>query len=106
MECFDLEHPPRLLTHHFLLRKECLARLTLPVDLTQEEAARIARFLGALVLGKDADEWPSPNKESDKQFEEEDDLFGDLTEIDVLTSEVMEEEDQLDQLLKDLENGD
>lgn len=47
--------PPRLLRHFLPLRKEAdgghmLVQLVLPVDLTRADAARFARFVGALVM--------------------------------------------------------
>lgn len=107
MEYVDLEHPPRFLTHHVPLQPDRLARLTLPVDLTPQEVEHLARFMGALISNAETVEWPI----SIKRFREQndgnfDDLLDDQDEIDALTLEAAEEEDQIDQLQKDMEDYD
>jgi hypothetical protein len=62
MDCIQLNDPPCFLTHHLLLRPDCLARLTLPTQLSQQDADRISALLDALVVdGEDLtgiDDWP------------------------------------------------
>jgi len=65
MKKLQLSDPPRFLTHHFLLRPDCLARLTLPANLTQQDANRLAALVNALVMEEDLekedlDAWPFP----------------------------------------------
>lgn len=60
MKKIKLNKPPRFLTHHLLLRPNCLARLKVPAYLTQHEADRLSAFLQALVLDavENEDDWP------------------------------------------------
>lgn len=56
-----LHKSPRFLTHHFQLRPDCRASLTLPENLTSQEADRLSQLLNALVTtaaGGKADAWP------------------------------------------------
>ena len=60
MKKIQLNKPPRFLTHHLLLRPDCLVRMELPAYLTQMEANRVSAFLDALVIEPDIDgvNWP------------------------------------------------
>ena len=60
MKKIQLKKPPRFLTHHVLIRPNCLAQLKLPTHITQQEANRLSAFLGALVIEPAEDEgcWP------------------------------------------------
>lgn len=42
--------PARLMTYDFPLREDMLVRLTLPVDLTRSDAARVTTFVGTLAF--------------------------------------------------------
>ena len=111
MKHCDLEHPPKLLTHHIPLRMDCLARLTLPVDITQSEAKHLARWIGALVLpnASDSDEWPYLSSYGDGESDvadEEDELLNDPLELDTLNQVAIDEEDQLEQFQRDIEDYD
>lgn len=92
MEEIDLDNPPRFLTHHLLLRPDCLARLTLPTNLTQQEAKRLSAFLDVLVVDADDDDeqWPfdadadpDDDLDPDEIQSSEDELYG----IDPISSE-------------------
>lgn len=60
MKKIQLKKPPHFLTHHVLIRPNCLARLKLPTYITQREADRLSAFLEALVIApaEDDDCWP------------------------------------------------
>ena len=65
MKKLQLSDPPCFLTHHFLLRPDCLARLTLPAYMRQQDADRLATLVNALVMEEDEeqedlDAWPFP----------------------------------------------
>lgn len=102
MKKYPLSHPPRFLTHHVLLRPDCLARLTLPSYLTQREANRLSAMLDALVIDDDE------NDENQKwQLDSELDLDGDLNanKIDASDNE-LEDSDALELISEELdENG-
>lgn len=67
MTNIKLNKPPRFLTHHMLLRPDCLARFELPSYLTQQEANRLAVFISALPIEPEADEddWPYETDSAD-----------------------------------------
>jgi hypothetical protein len=44
---------PSLITHDFPLRDDLIVRLTLPVDLTDEDAKRMCQFIGSLAFAAD-----------------------------------------------------
>ena len=96
MDAIDLENPPRFLTHHLLLRPDCLARLTVPTDLTQQEAKRLSAFLNALVVDAQEDDddepWPfdteaDPDGDLDPDEIENEDSEDEIDSIDPITSE-------------------
>lgn len=100
MKRYQLNHPPRFLTHHVLLRPDCLARMTLPSYLTQREANRLSAMLDALVMEDDDEDrsWPF-----DSRVDPDGDLNAD--EIDA-SGKLLEHEDAFEFLEGDVdENG-
>lgn len=88
MQKIQLNNPPPFLTHHLLLRPDCLVRMTLPTHLTQQEADRLSDFLNALVLSHSSDDgmdWP---------FEMDLDPDGDLNEEEIDAEDVELEESE------------
>ena len=66
MKKIRLTQAPQFLTHHVPLRAGRMARLTLPTDLTLDDAKRLAVIVQALVIEQDEFEdavWPYPNDE-------------------------------------------
>lgn len=95
MHTIKLDKPPRFLTQHILLRPDCLARLTLPTQLSQQDANRISALLDALVVEEEKgdgdlelDEWPFETDDL-ATFDEDDgeDPDGDLNGSEILASE-------------------
>ncbi len=63
MNKIRLTKTPQFLTHHIPLRADKMARLTLPTDLTFDEAERLTIIVQALVTEHDEFEngiWPYP----------------------------------------------
>ena len=84
MKKVQLSQPPRFLDHYLLLRPDCLARLTLPSNLSRQEVVRLTALLDAQIVEVGEEDefqtWPFPTgTEANGNLDtDEEDEFGDL----------------------------
>lgn len=94
-----LTQTPQFLTHHVPLRAGKMARLTLPTDLTLDDAKRLAVIVQALVVDQDEIEdvlWPYPRDDDPDHDRESDAILAGLNEFDELDEDDDDEEDDQD----------
>ena len=87
MKKIRLTQTPQFLTHHVPLRAGKMARLTLPTDLTLDDAKRLAVIVQALVMDQDEIEdvlWPYPGDDDPDGDRDSDAILAGLNEFDEL----------------------